>query len=282
MNAIQSWLKLCPPCEIFLFGKEEGTAEVAAQFGIRHIPEVECTELGTPLVSALFTAAQEIASHQAMCYINGDIILMNDFMQAVKGVRRKKHKFLVIGQRWDVDLREPLNFNKTNWDVQLQAYVAQYGALHKRCGIDYFVFSRGQWGQIPPFAIGRANWDNWLIYHARSMGIPVIDATDAIHAVHQNHDYSHHPGGKQAIYFDGPEVRRNRLLLEGPKHAFTITDATWVLDSAGIHIAIGRFGNHLDKLPLLFPLMRPLVKVTRKILNLTKAGKIARRISKKI
>ena len=30
---------------------------------------------------------------------------------------------------------------------------------------------------MPDFAIGRAGWDNWMIYHARQQGWPVIDGT---------------------------------------------------------------------------------------------------------
>ena len=65
-NAIQSWLKLRPECEIILLGDDEGTAEVAAKFGVRHIPKVERNEYGTPLVSSIFSLAQDIAKYQLM------------------------------------------------------------------------------------------------------------------------------------------------------------------------------------------------------------------------
>jgi hypothetical protein len=42
-NAISSWMRLRPPCEIFLFGDEEGTAEVAKEFGACHISEMART-----------------------------------------------------------------------------------------------------------------------------------------------------------------------------------------------------------------------------------------------
>jgi len=64
-------------------------------------------------------------------------------------------------------------------------------------GLDYFIFPCGLFRDIPPFAVGRPAWDNWLVYKARSLGLPVIDATKMVTAIHQNHAYSHHPMGKE-------------------------------------------------------------------------------------
>lgn len=57
------------------------------------------------------------------------------------------------------------------------------------------------------------------------MRYPVIDATPAVMAVHQNHDYSHVQGGKDTAYY-GPESERNRDLAGGKPHRFYVTDAT--------------------------------------------------------
>ena len=65
-NAIQSWLQLYPKCEVILFGDDEGVAETAVEFGILHIPEIEKTELGTPLLSSAFDSAQKIAKNQIL------------------------------------------------------------------------------------------------------------------------------------------------------------------------------------------------------------------------
>ncbi|GAG41446.1 unnamed protein product, partial [marine sediment metagenome] len=176
INAIQSWLQLRPPCEIILFGDEKGMAEVAAEYGVKHIPNVERNKYGTPLINDVFRMAQELASQPLMCYVNADIILMSDFLAGVQRVR-KKRRFLLVGQRWDVDLDKLWNFDKPNWEVRLRACVAKAGKLHPSCGIDYFVFPKGLWGDIPPFTVGRPAWDNWLIYRARLKHSCVIDAT---------------------------------------------------------------------------------------------------------
>ncbi|HOT90773.1 MAG TPA: hypothetical protein PLJ78_04400 [Anaerolineae bacterium] len=225
-NAIRSWTLLRPACEIILFGDDEGTAEVAAEFGVRHVPDVARNEYGTPLVSDIFEQAQRLASHDRLCYVNADIILMSDFPATVRRIPFRR--FLMVGQRWDVDLDQPWDFGSQDWEAQLWKYVHHHGELHPLTGIDYFVFTPGLWGDIPPFAIGRTTWDNWLIYGARARGAPVIDATQAIRAIHQNHDYAHIADGADGAW-KGPEAQRNLALAGGYDHVFTLTDATWLL-----------------------------------------------------
>jgi hypothetical protein len=132
--------------------------------------------------------------------------------------------------------------------------VAAEGRLHAATGLDYFVFSRGLWPAIPPFAIGRSVWDNWLVYGARARGAPVIDATAMVMAVHQAHDYTHVPDGAQAVW-NGPEARRNQELLGGDHHFFTVEDATHALTPSGPRRVLTRerLRRHLDTFPVLHP-----------------------------
>jgi len=46
-NALQSWKALQPDIEIILFGDDEGAAEAAEEFGLRHEEQVERNEWGT-------------------------------------------------------------------------------------------------------------------------------------------------------------------------------------------------------------------------------------------
>jgi hypothetical protein len=251
-NAIRSWVSLRPACEVILFGNEGGTAEFASELGLRHVSDVECSEYGTPLVSSIFNIAQAIASYEIMCYVNADIILISDFLLAVRRV--DKRPFLMVGQRWDLELKEPVDFNQAQWESWLRDQLAERGKLHPKSGIDYFVFPRGLYQDIPPFAIGRGGWDNWLIYRARSLKVPVIDATEVITAIHQNHDYSHVPGGKSAVW-EGPERRRNRQLTRYGEYAFTLDHATWRLSSQGMKRALSlrHLYFHLCSVPVLVP-----------------------------
>ena len=49
--------------------------------------------------------------------------------------------------------------------------------------LDYFVFTRNLWPEIPDFALGRTAWDNWLAAEPLLRGAPLIDATGAVTAI---------------------------------------------------------------------------------------------------
>lgn len=242
-NAARSWALLRPQPEIIIFGDEEGTAEIARDLGLRHVPDVACNEYGTPLLSDVFSKAQGMASNELLCYVNADIILMGDFASAVQ--RIPFSPFLMAGQRWDIDIEQDWDYSP-GWENRLREYVEQRGRLHPPQAIDYFAFPRNLELELPPFAVGRIGWDNWLIAHMRKRRIAVVDATEMIMAVHQNHDYSHIPVGTSGVkkgqeaWERGPEARRNieitghREFLEGdPTEKHTLEDANWRLTASG-------------------------------------------------
>ena len=230
-NAIHSWTTLSPKCEIILFGNEEGIEDITAKFGLTHIPMIKRNEYGTPLIGDAFNKAKEIAKYKILAYINSDIILMNDFTKAIEKI--KEPIFLMVGQRWDAEIKEKINFNKPNWAGELCSYIKTKGKLHGYSGIDYFVFPRRLEFELPPFAVGRIGWDNWLIYRTHSLGIPIIDATRVVTAIHQTHDYSHSLWGKKSRV-EGPETQRNLKLIDDFSNMLTIRDADWILTLNGL------------------------------------------------
>jgi len=234
-NAIHSWTRLQPRPEIILLGDEAGTPEIARELGLRHIPTIERNEYGTPLVNSVFYVGQAAASHPLICYINADIILLSSFMRAVQFLSRQMQgtDFLAVGQRWNVELNEVLDFHTPTWESDLMAYVTKYGELHPPSGIDYFLTPKGFWRNIPPFALGRSRWDNWLIYSARARKVPVVDITPVAMVVHQQHDYSHMPDGLMWIK-KGPEAKLNWQLRGGVRGLYTTLDATHILTQQGL------------------------------------------------
>lgn len=241
-NAIKSWTLLQPSCEIMLFGDEEGTAKVANEFGLKHIENISRNANGTPLLDNLFEQAQALSSYDQLCFINSDIILTSDFMLALNRLNSTKKQFLMVGQRWDVDINEQINF-ELGWDNRIKSYTRENGQLHPQTGIDYFVFKKDMLGNIPPFAIGRPGYDNWLLYRARSLNIPVIDCTRVVMAIHQNHDYNHLKNIQNRLG-DGPEAKYNLSLTGGYKHIYTLKNADWILTS---HFLMPSINNKINE-----------------------------------
>jgi len=237
-NALQSWKALHLDIEIILFGDDPGAAEAAQELGLHHEPFVERNEFGTKRVDYLFARAQAIAQHEILCYINCDIILMQDFLRALARVRAIHREFLIVGRRWDTDITEPLPFDQyggqsvaqpaPHWEDELRRLALSRGRRRTAEWIDYFAFSRGLYEPDMPAFVLRVFWDNWLVWKALDSGLPVIDASRAVMAVHQNHDYSYHPQGKAGVW-SGEEAGRNAQLAGGWRHLRTIADATELL-----------------------------------------------------
>jgi len=230
-NALASWQQL--NCEILLLCGGSDVKAVAAESGVRHISDIACSPQGTPLLSDLFARAEAEASYNVLCYVNADIILMSDFSAALSQVCAGWQRFLLVGQRWDTDIKEPLGF-EPQWEQDLCAFALAHGHSHGPGGMDYFAFNAGLWQDIPPFWLGRLVFDNWLIYAARKANVPVIDATGAVMAIHQNHNYSHIPGIRSGSLRNTPETRANIALGQGCAGTFTLRDATHRLSSSGI------------------------------------------------
>jgi len=244
-NAISSWTRIQPKPEVILFGTEPGTAELARELGMRHVSAVKCNEWGTPLVSDLFAQAEQLGSGSVVCYVNADIILFDDFAEAISRVSLWSERFLMVGRRTDLDVREPLDFRDGGF-ASIANRARREGKLQIARSIDYFAFSRGLYPAMPPLAIGRFWWDNWLLWKARSLGANVVDASKAVLAVHQNHDYSHTTYGptKEEMMASAECIRNARLTCEqNPgdyddgffwRYAYTIDDANYRLTSGGI------------------------------------------------
>ena len=222
-NAIKSWT-LLPDVEVILLGEEDGLAEAAKELGVKHISQVARNANGTPLISSMFKLARENSNSDLLCIINADMILMSDFVEAAKQTVKLKDKFVLLSQRWDYDITTPLDF-AAGWESQLRESVRKQNQLHRPAGSDFFLFPKSSYQDIPDFIIGRAGWDNWMIYKARAEKWPVIDCTPSMMIVHQNHDYSHLPGGKS--HYEHPDTNENIRLAGGQANIrYTILDST--------------------------------------------------------
>jgi len=226
LNAIGSWLQLGEEVVIVLIGDEEGYSTVVNKLNISHRPQVSRNEWGTPLVNSIFEQARSASQANLLAYVNADIILTPDFVTTIQEVSQIEERFLVVGRRWDLRIEKEINFDG-NWVDELDQKKQIQGKLHNHAAIDYFVFPREIFTEIPPFAIGRAGWDNWMIYHALQRNWMVIDITPSVIVVHQDHDYAHLPEGKPHFKLD--ESNRNVKLGGGFTKSYDLLDVNWQL-----------------------------------------------------
>jgi hypothetical protein len=224
-NAISSWTRLEPSCEVILFGDEAGIDSVAKEFCLRHVPRITHNQYGTPLLNDVFEKGRQLAKNDLLCFVNCDIILKSDFLPAIKRLLAWRRRFLMVGECWDLDVVERLALKSPMLQDEVDELLREKGRRRGPDSIDYFVFPSDLYPCIPDFVLGRAWFDQWLIWQARCLGVPVVDASAVVIAVHQNHDYSHVAGGKFYTQH-GAEAMRNLELAGGLKRCLRISEAS--------------------------------------------------------
>lgn len=249
-NAVRSWKQLGTEVDIVLIGDDEGVGEAAAELGVRYIADVKRNDSGTPLLSDIFRLARQTSTSPLLAYVNADILLFPDFISQAERVLAQKTHFLMVGQRWDLDVQTGIDY-KGDWQTRLRAELKERGRRHPPSGSDYFIYPRSCFEQIPDFAIGRSGWDNWMLYEARQRHWPLIDCSDAIDIVHQDHDYQHLPNGQS--HYRLPESKTNIELAGGKRRIFTLRDCDRRLTREGkiIHqpFSLGRLSREMEIFP---------------------------------
>ena len=207
-RSVESWCAL--DVQVLLLGD---VAEAARELNVEHVPGLELTAHGTPRLDSAFALADSAARFPLRCFVNADVIFGPDLVEAVRVVSDREQRFLLVGQ------------------------TEEEGTRRGAAAMDWFVFPAGLFGEVPPFAIGRAGFDNWLVWKARQVGV-VVDATNDVRAVHQPHGYEHVEGGMDEAYY-GEEAARNLELAGGKGHVYTLHDASHVLRDGKLRPNLG-------------------------------------------
>jgi hypothetical protein len=250
-NALRSWQALGDSVSVVVVGNEEGIGEAAKAYGFTHRPDVRLNKLGTPLISSIFELARQQNDSPFLAYVNADILLFPETLEVIRNVASQAEQFLLIGQRWDLEVTEPLTF-EGEWVPALKSSMHKDGKLHTRTGSDYFIFPRSCFQDIPDFSVGRAGWDNWMIYQARRQGWLAVDCSAELDIIHQEHDYRHLPEGKP--HYRLPGTGENIRLAGGRRSIFVLDDASHRLVNRKLQkmpLTWTRFWREIQNAPLL-------------------------------
>ncbi len=224
-NAISSWKRI-PGCEIILFGNDDGTREFAGEVGAIHSPTVATSNYGTPLISDIFEQAQKNARFEWLCYINSDIVLLDNFVEALEFAQALPEPTIAIGECTDITVPDRIDFTDLNWQNKLVREAREQGRSRGKYAMDFFIFRRGFFKSVHNFAIGRRWFDNWLVWEARRARANVLDLSRDILVIHQNHDYSHIGGGTSALSIPSPEILENLRTAGGYWRLHSLHEAT--------------------------------------------------------
>ncbi len=200
-NAILSWKNLKIDKKIILSSDEEGCEEFCKKYDVIYEPNVEKNKWGTPLVRSIMQNGVKYAKDDdIICFINADIILLNDFSETILNLEnrlKRIQKYLLIGNKKNI--KQLIDFeNEYISKICLNELIND-----RPSGKDYFIFSRHTYNfnNIPDFAIGKYEYDSWIVGEAEYEKNIIIDITNNITALHQVAPW----------YIDGKFVERNEL-----------------------------------------------------------------------
>eukprot|EP00741_Cyanophora_paradoxa_P008430 tig00001310_g8157.t1 len=242
--AMQSWTELRPRPLVLLLGagQEEGLQDVARLPGVVARAEpVEKGADGSPLLSSVLQLAYRAAPPEARVFalVDADVLLLSDFLEALRVASDLFPSFLLAGQRTDLAAPWPgapgappdgprikVNFTDACWEARLQEEVAGArvpgGAaeLAGRWAQGYLAFTRDAFDPeaVPPLALGRPRSRSWMLHAALARGVPLVDSTDAVLALRQSPPASLAPpsalpsGGQQPSAAEWAEAEREAAL----------------------------------------------------------------------
>ena len=252
-NALNNWRSISPDIQIIIIGNSKGSKEIASSINADYVPEVKCSPEGTPLLEDLFRIAQSRARNPIMIYVNADIILPKNFLDVVTILSMQSKKFMAVGHRWDLDVVKKINFNDEKECKIFWSYANKKSKKHACTGIDYFIFRKSTFKILPSLAIGRFGWDNWLLWKVRRMRIPLIDLSNEIFAIHQEHSYCYDDFKSKSDILNSDDGKNNQEKTDGK--TLNLLDTNYHLVNGEIEKKRSReyTNRNLGKLPIIFP-----------------------------
>lgn len=237
-NALLSWSRLLPRCEIVIFGDEPGVSEAVNSIGAVHVPDVEMSAHGTPLLSDMFATVQRVGRHDLFCFAAPDIIFLSNLTEQIERHRSDLgDDFLLAGSTWKIGTGGPIAFD-VNWEPLLRWQVNRRGRRSADAGFDYCIYPRGRYIDSPPFIVGRPGWDAWIISSSHKAKTRLIDASRVITAVHQVPDHSPVSNIQRSSQEDPEADHNQRLIRDMPgsddHRGLDLRSAGWLLDPSGL------------------------------------------------
>ena len=209
-NTIRNWGLLSPYVRPVLYYAGD---EHYLGWSVYRSPRV--SDRNIPVLRSMFLHAETInESTPFYGFANGDIVFDSNLVTTLQALKRDVDRFmrvLVIGQRINFNIGN----NETILNLESVSRLASEGSLFKGFAQDYLISTRSgyPWHCIPDFVVGRIGYDNWLVATAINLGLPVIDATATVTAVHQSGWDGNHSGRNDIVSGDDGPCDRRRLTL---------------------------------------------------------------------
>ncbi|EAY21725.1 hypothetical protein TVAG_237510 [Trichomonas vaginalis G3] len=210
--AIHSWLSVSNSSRVLLF-VNRSEYDPSGEFPnlldklygpdrVKYLGYIKSDLNEVPYIDHWFIRGLQETESKYVCFINADIVLSSTWLHRVKQVFQsmKNKNVVMIGQRIDFDLRKEklstLNYGSKDFLKEIDRFVMDsYHEDHSPYGIDTFTFRADNPPfnpeMIPPFIMGRYNWDNWLVGWLNTICDTVTFNLDPpiYHVNHERHNF---------------------------------------------------------------------------------------------
>ena len=231
ISAFRSWRRIFPKARILLFGDGDTWESFARDEGLELVGPLPLGAEKGEVIQFLFEKVSVLAGDEIAMYLNSDILLDSSAPAAIASLESLPAPWLASARRCCLgEWVGPALEKEEDWQ-EFYERARKEGVFGEACAMDMFLFRKLSFQMMPPFLIGHRGWDNWMIYHARSQNIPVIDISAGMRVIHCDHDYSYAKGNSAPSRRDGPLEEANLQMLGGEERLFHLGHATHELRS---------------------------------------------------
>jgi len=258
ITAVHSWLAL-DVSKIILFGVGETcTKFMTTEKGFRADSRLVCTRIkpsclaeantgaaGVPRLDCIFKDARKESKSDFLMFTNADLLYFDDLIPAVSMIASQHSNPFIVGKR--------RNFNFTSahadevgarqdWLNELKTKMLKEAIGHPREGIDFMIFPTKHTPKLPPFLVGRIEWDQWTLLQAiGDPSVATVEISEVVFAVHLNHGRfkeSHSRTGTKynkelAMYLPHPHVKETKVHHPGTIWLGRLDEVDYNLVTAG-------------------------------------------------
>lgn len=198
-NSINSWKWLGDKINIHVFNKDESIKKFCLENSLNYVDEYECSEFSDlPTWRGMKNGIYDILNNDdIIIWVNGDIIFDQTLISHIEFFKNSE-SFVLSGMRKDWDDWFLLE-NKSDLE-KIESL------LDKRAiwAIDYLVFKKNNFNNLPLFYIARMKFDTFLLHHS-IQSYYTIDCTETLNVIHHTHKY-----GKNVNYETFHELLDNQ------------------------------------------------------------------------
>ena len=234
ISAFRSWRRTFPKARILLFGDGTTWESFAREVGFEFAGSLPLSSEKGEVIQFSFEKVSKLAGNNLAMYLNSDILLDSSATAAVASLESLPGPWLASARRCCLSQWVgPALEKEEDWH-QFYARAREEGVWGEACAMDMFLFRKLSFQAMPAFLIGSRGWDNWMIYHARSQNIQVIDISAAMRVIHCDHDYSYAKGSQNLKQRPRDRENVNLHLLGGEAKLFHLGHATHELRSGAL------------------------------------------------